>query len=86
MGKAVKGTNPHACEGIRHQRLYTAAHFSCGFIGKGHSENRIGGCLLGFEQPGDPVHKHSCLAAPGTGQYQQVLRRIRYCVSLLIVE
>jgi hypothetical protein len=47
------------------------AHFGCGFVGKGDSQNGVWGNALFLDEPGDAACNHASFARTGAGEDQQ---------------
>ena len=72
MGDTVKRPHPHAAPRHVEQGLRPRAHFRRGLVGESDREHALGAHALHLDQPGDAMHQHAGLAAPGAGDDKQV--------------
>ena len=65
--QTVEGANPEVVNRHIQQFLDTPAHFGGGLVGESDGQDAKRRDMLHLDQPRDPVHEHTGLAAAGTG-------------------
>ncbi len=81
----VEGTDPDILCAVGDNPVHALPHFLCRFVGKGQSQDIVGIDLVFFDQVGDSVCQHSCLAGTGTGQNKQRSLKMKSRFPLFII-